>query len=338
MRSVKLLIAAGLIAGLPALAHAEWYAGLDAGANALSDSTASGSNTNLNTSSDWGYTVLGDVGYSFGKPKAEFELGYRDNGAHAVGGGSASGDTSSLSFMVNGVYDLLGTGKWHPFLGVGIGGANVSANSVHQTNAAGYTGSDLVFAYQGIAGIGYDLTNNVMAKVQYRYFATLDPSFSYNGTSVTVPNSNHSLLVGLTYKFGAPAAAPEPAPAPVAAAAPAPAPAAKAAPRNFMVFFDFNKSDISPQAAAIIHDAAGAAKMGGVTRVGVTGHTDLAGSDKYNMALSMKRANAVRDALVAQGVPASEIVVLGKGKSEPLVPTQDGVREPQNRRVEIVLE
>jgi outer membrane protein OmpA-like peptidoglycan-associated protein len=56
------------------------------------------------------------------------------------------------------------------------------------------------------------------------------------------------------------------------------------------------------------------------------------------MALSLRRANAVKDSLVREGVPASAITVIGRGESNPLVPTGDGVREPQNRRVEIVVQ
>ena len=81
-----------------------------------------------------------------------------------------------------------------------------------------------------------------------------------------------------------------------------------------------------------------AAKAGNKTRIGVTGHTDRAGSDAYNMALSLRRANAVKDQLVREGIPAAGITVVGRGESQPLVPTADGVREPQNRRVEIVLQ
>jgi outer membrane protein OmpA-like peptidoglycan-associated protein len=75
-----------------------------------------------------------------------------------------------------------------------------------------------------------------------------------------------------------------------------------------------------------------------VQRIGVTGHADKSGPDAYNMALSLRRANNVKDELVRDGVPAASIVVVGRGESQPLVPTADGVREPQNRRVEIVLQ
>jgi outer membrane protein OmpA-like peptidoglycan-associated protein len=69
----------------------------------------------------------------------------------------------------------------------------------------------------------------------------------------------------------------------------------------------------------------------------LTGYTDSTGSAKYNMALSLRRASAVKASLVRLGTPADEISVVGKGKGDQLVPTGDGVREPQNRRVLIVL-
>ncbi|MFA6022404.1 MAG: OmpA family protein, partial [Rhodospirillales bacterium] len=99
----------------------------------------------------------------------------------------------------------------------------------------------------------------------------------------------------------------------------------------------FNKSDITPEASKIITQAVDTAKKGGSSRVELTGHADRSGPDKYNMALSLKRANAVKATMVKQGIPADQISVVGKGETAPLVQTPDGVREPQNRRVEIVL-
>jgi outer membrane protein OmpA-like peptidoglycan-associated protein len=69
----------------------------------------------------------------------------------------------------------------------------------------------------------------------------------------------------------------------------------------------------------------------------VVGHTDKVGSDVFNDALALRRAEAVRTALIARGVAAANIVAVGRGKREPLIPTADGVAEPRNRRVEIVV-
>jgi hypothetical protein len=121
-------------------------------------------------------------------------------------------------------------------------------------------------------------------------------------------------------------------PDPVASAPPPPPSAAK----QFMVFFDFNSSTVSGRARDTLKQAAAAQKESGAG-VTATGHADRSGSDAYNMALSVRRANAVRDALVREGVPAASITTAGRGESQPLVPTADGVREPQNRRVEIAV-
>jgi len=121
---------------------------------------------------------------------------------------------------------------------------------------------------------------------------------------------------------------------------PAAAPAAPtlAGPKSYLVFFDFDKSDLTPDAQAIVKSAADNAAKSNVTQLKVTGHTDASGSDAYNMRLSKRRAVSVQEELVKDGVARQDIAICAKGKSEPLVPTGDGVKEPQNRRVQIVLE
>ena len=109
-------------------------------------------------------------------------------------------------------------------------------------------------------------------------------------------------------------------------------------PTSFMVFFDWDRSNLSAQAMTTIQQAAAAYKSRGSARVTATGHTDTSGSEAYNMALSLRRANTVKDALVQQGVPSTAISVVGRGEANLLVQTGDGVREPQNRRVEIVMD
>ena len=144
--------------------------------------------------------------------------------------------------------------------------------------------------------------------------------------SGTPTNNNISALASIQFRFGAPAVTPMP-PAPPPAAAP-----------SYMVFFDWDRSNLSAQALNTIKQAANAFKTKGNARITATGHTDKSGPENYNMALSLRRANAVKDALVREGVPATAIAVIGRGESQPLVPTADGVREPQNRRVEIVFQ
>src|ERR1700728_1863341 len=109
-------------------------------------------------------------------------------------------------------------------------------------------------------------------------------------------------------------------------------------PKNFLVFFNFNKSDLTGDARTIIKSAAAEAVKENTTKLTVTGHTDTVGSDAYNMRLSMRRAVSVQKELIVDGVAEGEIAIFAKGKRDLLVPTADGVKEPQNRRVQIVLE
>lgn len=106
---------------------------------------------------------------------------------------------------------------------------------------------------------------------------------------------------------------------------------------SFTVFFDWDKADLSARARDTIGQAAAAYKSKGGARVTASGYTDTSGPPHYNMALSLRRANAVKNALVHDGVRPEDIAVVGLGETSPPVPTADGVREAQNRRVEIVI-
>jgi outer membrane protein OmpA-like peptidoglycan-associated protein len=109
-------------------------------------------------------------------------------------------------------------------------------------------------------------------------------------------------------------------------------------PRTYLVFFDHDSSSLTAAARSIIATAANNSKTAGTTRIITTGHTDRSGTNQYNEALSQRRSVSVKDELVRLGVPANSITTVAKGESDPLVQTRDGVREPQNRRVEIVLQ
>ncbi|MDK9723217.1 MAG: OmpA family protein [Rhodospirillales bacterium] len=357
MRIATALVGAVLVVGFAGTAQAQsgsgFYTGLMGGYTILQDADVTGGGVNANVDFDNGFGVLGAVGYDYGRfswgnLRTEIELGYRRNGADSISGsnttvgvGGLSGDVSALSGMINGLWDMPVNFPVRPYLGAGIGVARINVDNV--SRATGFVDdSDVQFAYQGIAGLGWEITNNWRANLDYRYFATLDPSLK-TGTGVGVDGEyrSHALMLGFAYKFGAPApvpvAAAQPAPAPAPLAAPAPAPVKPKEPKNFLVFFDFDKSDITPEAQKIIEQAVAYAKAGNLTRVELTGHADRSGSNKYNMALSMRRAKAVQAAMVKLGMSDKAIGMTAKGEEQPLVPTPDGVREPQNRRVEIVL-
>jgi iron complex outermembrane receptor protein len=107
--------------------------------------------------------------------------------------------------------------------------------------------------------------------------------------------------------------------------------------RTYLVFFDWDRADLTARARQILASAASASTHVQTTRIEVSGYTDLSGTAAYNQRLSVRRAQSVQSELVRDGVPAGEISIHGYGESNPLVPTAKGVREPQNRRVEIVL-
>ena len=104
----------------------------------------------------------------------------------------------------------------------------------------------------------------------------------------------------------------------------------------FLVFFDWDRDTITPDGMAIIQQAADAFRGGAPVQIMVTGYADRSGSPGYNQRLSERRANNVANALGRMGVPRQAMVVSGRGENDNRVPTADGVREPQNRRVEIV--
>jgi OmpA-OmpF porin, OOP family len=161
-----------------------------------------------------------------------------------------------------------------------------------------------------------------------RTFSSTNP-FSRVATTFTIHHQlNHSFLFGVRYAFNVAA------PAPVAPAATVPAPTAA---RSYLVFFDWDKATLTDRARQIVKEAADNSTRVQYTRIEVNGYTDTSGTHQYNQGLSLRRARAVQAELVHDGVPPNAINIQGFGDTNLLVPTGPGVREPQNRRVEIVI-
>ena len=117
---------------------------------------------------------------------------------------------------------------------------------------------------------------------------------------------------------------------------PPPAPVQQVS-RTYLVFFDWDRADLTDRARQVIAQAAQATTSVQVTRIEVNGYTDRSGTPQYNVRLSIRRANNVAAELVRDGVPRNVIAIHGFGETHLLVPTGPGVREPQNRRVEIII-
>ena len=262
-------------------------------------------------------------------------MGYRDSSIRRIDDRAAVGTSQAYSAMVNGLYDFPVDWVVKPYVGIGVGIADYQTHNIRLSYGLGPTSSasSTTIAYQGIAGIGYSVTPQLVLGAEYRYFGTID-----HPTGTAGSYKSRSALLSIRYVFGEEGheAAQVQSQAYVQPAAAPPAVVQKK-PRNYIVFFDFDKSDLTSDASQIVDQAATNAKNGNVAHIELTGHTDTVGSDAYNMRLSLRRAQSVAMELQRQGVPESEIAIFAKGKRDLLVPTGDGVREPQNRRVQIVL-
>lgn len=309
-----------------------------------------------------GFNGAGAIGYGLGGGlRIELEGNYRYNEIDKRSGspvpGSSSGHGESYGAMGNVLYDLdlehygIPTFGLTPYIGAGAGynwrrlSPITTVNADNTLDRIGGTGGGI--AYQGIVGLAMSLPQTLPGlalTVEYRYFGLMEDT-AYSGThyqpyginkgNVNLSDqSNHSVMLGLRYALFQPPPPPPPAVAP--APQPAPPPAVEA-PRTYLVFFDWDRADLSARAREIVGQAAAASTKVQTTRIEVNGYTDLSGTASYNQGLSVRRARAVEAELIRDGVPANEIAIHGYGESNPLVPTAKGVREPQNRRVEIIL-
>jgi outer membrane protein OmpA-like peptidoglycan-associated protein len=366
MRLRSALLAATILA-IPIAAKAQpvtgFYIGAGAGANILNDeyvkrSTAAKTTGGTDQFSQPGFVGLASAGYGLGNGlRFEIEGDYRGNGLEkftaapptSTGPTKSGGNQINYGAMANVLYDFsIGVPWAFPYAGIGAGYSETEFQGFHRytTNAVPGTtvttgGSYGNLAYQAIVGVAFPIpaVPGLSVTAEGRFFGVLPDegfhatrvsgaSFSKGNNDITSDN-NESVLFGLRYAFGV-APPPPPAAAPVAAPAPAPA-------RTYLVFFDWDKADLTDRAKQIIAQAATASTHVAYTRIEVNGYTDLSGTPQYNQGLSVRRAQSVAAELVKDGVPRTAIDIKGFGETHPLVPTAQGVREPQNRRVEIIL-
>jgi outer membrane autotransporter protein len=244
------------------------------------------------------------------------------DGLGEVGLGSTSGATGRLGLRAQSTIVTQNGQVWQPYVR-----ANLWQNwgGSATTSFAGYgvpllqQSTQLEFA----AGLTYKFSPLLSFYTQAGY------EFAVGGDTDGGKRQGVKGDIGLRLTFGAPPPLP---PALVPAVAPAPA-----AVRSYLVFFDWDKATLTDRAREIIREAAHNSTQVQYTRIDVNGYTDTSGTPRYNQGLSMRRAQAVAGELVRDGVPAGAISIQGFGETHLLVPTGAGVREPQNRRVEIIL-
>ena len=256
------------------------------------------------------------------------------------------GQEQKFGALVNVLYDFVGLVPYvQPYVGVGGGWEWAQDRNVH-ASAPGISGAWSKqtigkWAYQGIIGAAFPVPNapGLAITADYRFMG-LTGDRNFGGTvsvaGVSGPSNlrlnndlNHTILVGFRYAFGAPAPAPV---APPAAAVPA-----SPVSRSYLVFFDWDKAVLTDRARQIVAEAASNSTKVQYTKIEVNGYTDTSGTPKYNQGLSVRRAQAVAAELVKDGVPKTAITIQGFGETHLLVATGPGVREPQNRRVEIII-
>lgn len=361
MRKLALTVALATTAlATPALARDNaWYVGVEGGAMIVEDIdfTLTNGGTLINsTDHEYGWDAGGFVGYDFGAFRLEAEASYRqaDVDLHTTAVPLAGlqpraftdrsyGTGSVLSFMVNGMLDFGDDDGIQGFVGGGVGVARVkySDYGVLLTNLI--DDSDTVFAWQAIAGVRAPISRNVDVTFKYRFFNADDvrvAAQTAGGPELESRWRSHSVLGGLTFNFGAPPPPPPPAPAPAPMPMPEPAPAPApepvvCTPGPYIVFFEWDRSDITPEAGGILDNAVSAYQSCGNAQVMLAGHADRSGAASYNVGLSQRRADSVRAYLGSRGIPDGVMTTEAFGESRPRVDTADGVRELQNRRVEI---
>jgi outer membrane protein OmpA-like peptidoglycan-associated protein len=333
--------------------HTGWYLGLGAGWEHTDPARIQyppppigGVNSKEKFSGSGIYLINGGYKFDSGM-RIEGELAYKNPDARALVPGDciapgclAKGGADIGTAMVNFAYDFGIGNNWGLSFGGGLGAADVN-DHLKSGGFCAICGAHVEFAWQVIGGAYFQLTDDLDVTVDFRYRKE-EVDRDYRADPVIAGPNNSSVhlfqvpeeaaIVGLRWYLGE-APPPPPPPPPPAPPPPPPPPPVK----TFIVFFDFDKSNLTAEAEGVVTEAVKTAKQNGFVKVTVTGHTDTVGSDRYNQALSERRAETVKEEMVRQGMDGNSIAVEGKSFHDPLVATGPGVREPQNRRAVIDL-
>jgi opacity protein-like surface antigen len=367
--SLKKALLAATVLALPVAAQAQpitgFYVGAGAGINlrqetdiTVSGPLASGLTAAQRSGSvefEYGWVGAVSLGYGFGNGvRVELEGNYRENEVDSVSGfrgfapaqSRADGKTRTYGVMANALYDFdLGPASFvMPYIGVGAGYAWTEFDSVRVRNGATpvFTadGDDGRFAYQAILGAAFPLTSvapGLALTAEYRFFGTLDADIDVVGTGAArtrgtaeVENYNHSLMVGIRYAFGATPAAAGRGTRPGPGRGPCPGPYLPGLLRLRPCGPDRPRPPDHrrgrDQRPARRHDPDRGLRPRRPLRHAAVQPAPVRAPGPGRR----RRARASWRRPLRHGHP-------GLRREPPLVPTADGVREPQNRRVEIVL-
>jgi outer membrane immunogenic protein len=333
------IAALGLIASSPAFAHGTDWTGLEVGLQGGYGWGTSNDTTGLYSFTPDGVLGGGHVGYNWQIRRFVFGIEGDVEGADLSGGVTHSiAPTfhvhSSMDFDAS-IRGRLGL-AFSRFLVYGTGGAAYGdVNTSYQVpSGTPFGGTDGVrTGWTAGAGLDYALDPNWSVGAEYRYTDLGHSTFTRLAVTDRNEFNYNAIRLRITYRFAPPPPPPPPAPMPAAAPAPMPPPPA----RNFIVFFGFDKANLTSDARRTLEAAAYTYKKTGIAEVQVSGYTDAAGTQAYNLRLSHRRAEAVANYLAGLGVPRHVMDVKWFGKEHLRVPTPNGVREPQNRRVEIMM-
>ncbi len=353
----------------------QWYGGLEGAYSILSQEKAKGSVLDIQNRFNDGWAIGGIAGYDFGQWRLEGEIGRHfhnanrfavgnDNGLGLGGLGNidaTSGKSRLTNYMMNAVFDFGDTYNSEtiePFIGAGLGVADMNLKNLSTASAAFVNDTDMVFAYQVFAGVRVPLAEDFEMSFKYRYLATADANMVDRiGNNFKASYDVHDFVIGVMYRFGGaqkktvaempkPIAAPEPTPEPAPiveklAATPDPIPEPILPPvinrGPYVVYFDWNSSQITSEALAVIQEAVAESRKIKEITIMLAGHADRSGSDVYNNKLAMTRTDMVKKIFIDEGVDSANISIESFGEHKGKVATADGTKEAKNRYVTIIL-
>ena len=348
-----------------------WYVGIEGGYSLLGTEKSVGDILNSNIRFKNGAVFGGIIGYDYGQYRVEAEIGKHlhnvnsmfisDDGGLGLGSlgnqSLVSGKSNHTRYMMNIVFDFqkFPFGKTiEPFIGTGLGLSNIKWNNISTINATLTNDAENSFSYQVFSGIRYLLSQNLEMSIKYRYFRSIDVDLADRLTNpFDISYDTHDFMIGLTYHFGQ-GSGRSTTNIPPTVIAERPIQADKPTVINkieppaitnpvvidngpYKIYYEWDSSEIDEAGKKIIQTAASEAKRGNFVVIELDGHADRSGSEEYNEALSLERAEKVKTALIFEKIENSMISVEAHGESDPEIETPDGVRERQNRRVVIFI-